>query len=192
MPKGQYHFPEGEEKLQDTATESAVGSPPYYLGRSWTTEEFQSWIKTHQLPVTDPVIAKIVNYIRVTYDDDVKIGGVGYCFGGRHVFRLMGSGVIVVGVVNHPSFFTMEEVQKLGTGKKLAIFATEKDDILPPAKRRATQDVLTREGATWMSTVFSGSEHGFSVRGDLNVKEVRFAKEKLLKELWNGLMIGYE
>ena len=84
--------------------------------------------------------------------------------------RLMGSGVIDVGVVNHPSFFTMAEVEKLGREKKLAIYAAETDDILPAEKRRATEDILINKGVTWTSTVFSGTEHGFSVRGDLSVK----------------------
>ena len=50
-----------------------------------------------------------MQYIRKTYGEDVKIGGVGYCFGGRFIMRLMGSGVIDVGVVNHPSFYTLDE-----------------------------------------------------------------------------------
>ena len=32
-----------------------------------------------------------------------------------------------------------------------------------------------------MSTVFSGTEHGFSVRGDLGIREVRLAKEYAFK-----------
>jgi hypothetical protein len=37
---------------------------------------------------------------------------------------------------------------------------------------------LTKIGVIWMSSVFSGTEHGVAVRGDLDKKEVRFAKEK--------------
>jgi dienelactone hydrolase len=90
--------------------------------------------------------------------------------------RLMGAGVISAGVVNHLSFYTMDEVGLLGEGQRLTIFAAEKDDILPTEKRRETEDVLKKTGATWTSTVFSGTEHGFGVRGDLSIKEVRLAK----------------
>ncbi|KUJ06802.1 uncharacterized protein LY89DRAFT_602432 [Mollisia scopiformis] len=131
----------------------------------------------HEPEVTDPILEKIVSWIHESYGQGVKIGGVGYCFGGRYVMRLMGAGVIDVGVVNHPSFFNMDEVGKLGRGKRLAIFAAERDDILPAEERRGTEDVLTRTGVTWTSTVFSGTEHGFSVRGDLSIKEMRLAKE---------------
>ncbi|PMD62464.1 alpha/beta-hydrolase [Hyaloscypha bicolor E] len=143
--------------------------------------EFEAWKQRHEPPVTDPLLALVVRYIRDQYGQDVKIGGVGYCFGGRYVIRLMGAGFIDVGVVNHPSFFTMEEVHLVTKGKQLAIYAAEVDDILPPEKRRQTEDVLTKTGATWMSTVFGGTEHGFSVRGDLTVKDVRLAKESAFK-----------
>jgi dienelactone hydrolase len=150
--------------------------PPWWKHES--SSEFEQWKKRHEPPVTDPILEKVVRYIRATYGEHVKIGGAGYCFGGRYVIRLMGVGIMDVGVINHPSFFTMEEVGKLGKGKSLAIYAAETDDILPPEKRRATEDLLTKVGATWMSTVFSGTEHGFSVRGDLTVKEVKIAKER--------------
>jgi len=164
--------------VENTETSDAYPflKPPWWKQES--AGEFEAWKKRHETHVTDPILAQVVNYIHDKYGKDVRIGGVGYCFGGRYVIRLMGSGVIDVGVINHPSFFTMEEVGKLTKGKKLAIYAAETDDILPPEKRSQTEEVLTKTAATWMSTVFSGTEHGFSVRGDLTQKEVRLAKER--------------
>mgnify|MGYP003662631403 CR=1 FL=1 len=156
-----------------------------FLKPPWWVQEgpkaFEEWKMRHEPAVTDPLLALVIMYIHKTYGENVRIGGIGYCFGGRYVMRLMGAGIIDVGVVNHPSFFTMEEVAKLGKGQQLAMYAAETDDIMPPEKRRQTEDVLTSMGATWMSTVFSGTEHGFSVRGDLSVKEVRLAKERAFK-----------
>lgn len=40
----------------------------------------------------------------------MKIRGESYCFGGRYVIRLMESDIVTVGVINHPSWFKMEEV----------------------------------------------------------------------------------
>jgi dienelactone hydrolase len=153
--------------------------PPWWTETS--PNDFEAWKKRHEPSVTDPILARVMNYIHDKYGKDAKIGGVGYCFGGRYIIRLMGSGLIDVGVVNHPSFFTMEEVSLLTKGKRLAMYAAEMDDILPPGKRRETEDVLTKVGTTWMSTVCSGTEHGFSVRGDLTQKEVRLAKECAFK-----------
>ena len=178
VPKGSVpNFPEGKEEI---SLDGSDIPPPYFLSKN-TPEEFEMWKKSVEPPITDPIIARVIKYIHERYGEDVRIGGVGYCFGGRYVMRLMGSDVFDVGVVNHPSFFTMEEVEKLGKGKKLAIFAAETDNILTAEKRRATEDILTKTSATWMSTVFSGTHHGFSVRGDLNIKEVRIAKEKAFK-----------
>ena len=92
--------------------------------------------------------------------------------------RLLSQGKIEAGVVNHPSFFTLDEVSALGrpagdeaegeaggerskVWKPLAIFAAETDDILPEEKRRATEDRLKEGGVTWMCTTYAGTLHGF-------------------------------
>jgi dienelactone hydrolase len=105
VPRGGVpHFPAGnDEVLRDVKgrSESEI-PPPYPLATESTPEQFKLWKKSIEPPVTDPIIARVVRYIHETYGKDVKIGGVGYCFGGRYVLRLMGSGVIDVGVVNKP------------------------------------------------------------------------------------------
>lgn len=173
------HFPEGKAKVPPPEEGSDHIPSPY--PKPQTPAEFETWKRTHGPPSVDPLLESVVLYIYKTYGEEVKIGGLGYCFGGRFVMRLMGSGIIDVGVVNHPSFYTLDEVAKLGNGKKLAIYAAETDDIHTPEIRRATEDVLTTAGATWMSTVFSATNHGFSVRGDLSVKMVRLAKERAFR-----------
>lgn len=173
------HFPPGKAAIEPPAADSEDIPPPY--PKVQTEQEFEAWKAATGPAVIDPLIARIVQYIQETYGENVKIAGVGYCFGGRYIMRLMGSGVIDVGVVNHPSFYTLEEVAKLGSGTRLAMYAAETDDIHTPEIRRATEDVLTKSGASWTSTVFSGTEHGFSVRGDVTIKEVRLAKERAFR-----------
>ena len=182
------HFPEGKEEIPPPVEGSDHTPPPY--AKIQTGEEFETWKKTHDPPAIDPILESIVKYIRKTYGEDVKIAGVGYCFGGRFIIRLMGSGVIDVGVVSHPSFYTLDEVAKLERGKKLAIYAAETDEIHTPEIRRATEDALTRAGTTWTSSVFSATHHGLSVRGDLSIKMVRLAKERAFRgavEWFKGL-----
>ena len=173
------HFPEGKEAVLPPSEGADYVPPPY--PKSEAEEEWEEWKRSHGPPAIDPILETIVQYIHKTYGEDVKIAGVGYCFGGRFIIRLLGSGVIDVGVVNHPSFYTLDEVAKVGSGKKLAIYAAETDDIHTPEIRRATEDVLTKAGAAWMSTVFSATTHGFSVRGDLSIKMVRLAKERAFR-----------
>ena len=173
------HFPSGKAAVKPPVEGSGDIPPPY--PKAQTQQDFETWKSTTGPPIMDPLLETIVQYIHETYGEDVRIGGVGYCFGGRYIIRLMGSGVIDVGVVNHPSFYTLDEVGKLRSGKRLAMYAAETDDIHTPELRRATEDVLTNSGATWTSTVFSATEHGFAVRGDLDIKEVRLAKERAFK-----------
>lgn len=156
---------------------------PFAKPPDWNTTgrgnvEFAKWIARHGPDVSDPILDRVIRHIHQTYGPNIEIGAVGYCFGGRYVLRLMGSGAIDVGVVNHPSFFTMEEVASLKAGKRLAIFAAERDDMMPKEQRREVEDVLSTNDVTWMSTVFGGTEHGFAVRGDLGVQAVRTAKER--------------
>ena len=117
VPVGQLpHFLGGKAQRTEVTREAdgdSAGQPPYYRGRPNTKEEFEIWKSTFEPPVTDPLLAKIVKHIHHTYGENVRIGGIGYCFGGRYVMRLMGSGVIDVEVVNHPSFFTIEEVERM-------------------------------------------------------------------------------
>lgn len=38
------------------------------------------------------------------------VGGTGYCFGGKYIFRLLSAAKIKTGVSAHPSFATLEEI----------------------------------------------------------------------------------
>jgi dienelactone hydrolase len=155
------------------------GSPfPVEKPDGWNDELELERYQTQHHPVTvDPILHTIIEWLRQPtstggFGDVANIGAIGYCFGGRYVIRLLGSGGIKAGVVNHPSFFTMEEVEALGPREPkhdsaravqspLAIFAAEEDDIFPETKRRRMEDVLKRIGATWWCSTFSQTKHGF-------------------------------
>ncbi|KFY93039.1 hypothetical protein V500_03947 [Pseudogymnoascus sp. VKM F-4518 (FW-2643)] len=162
-------------------------------------------INDHHPGTVDPMLETVLEWIQRPVDHAEgglggvqRVGAIGYCFGGRYVMRLLAEGKIEAGVVNHPSFYTLDEVSALGRpsgdkleggeadGKKvrvwkpLAIFAAETDDILPEEKRRATEDRLKEGGVTWMCTTYAGTLHGFSVRGDLKDPVVKFARDSAL------------
>jgi dienelactone hydrolase len=59
----------------------------------------------------------------------------------------------------------------------LAIAAAETDHIFPAAKRHETEVILKELGLPYQINLYSGVEHGFSVRGDLNNRVVQYAKE---------------
>lgn len=143
-------------------------------------------INDHHPGTVDPMLETVLEWIQRPADHAEgglggvqRVGAIGYCFGGRYVMRLLAEGKIEAGVVNHPSFYTLDEVSALGrpsrdkseggeadgekakVWKPLAIFAAETDDILPEEKRRATEDRLKEGGVTWMCTTYAGTLHGF-------------------------------
>jgi dienelactone hydrolase len=153
-----------------------VFAPDLYAGQpmpmvkpdGWDDEvEMEKFLEMHHPSTVDPILKKIVSWIHRKSDDHAGFGGVkhlgaiGYCFGGRYVIRLLAAGLVDVGVVNHPSFFTMNDISALPEARPLAIFTAETDEILPEEKRRMTEDILKKNGATWMCTTYSGVDHGF-------------------------------
>lgn len=160
------------------------GDTPYPLLKpeGWDGDkELADFQVRHHPGTVDPIIRTILDWIDAPTSDSgfggvEYLGGIGYCFGGRYVIRLLADGEIEAGVLNHPSFFTIEEVKSLekmrpgninvaevgrSAWSPLAIFAAEEDDIFPETKRRETEDVLKSIGATWLCTTFSQTEHGF-------------------------------
>ena len=81
---------------------------------------------------------------------------------------------ISVGFTAHPSFVTEEELAAI-TGP-LSIAAAETDNIFPVEQRHKSEEILRTTNVPWQINLFSGVEHGFAVRGDLNNPEVKFAQ----------------
>lgn len=55
---------------------------------------------------------------------------------------------------------------------------TETDSIFTTQLRHESEDTLIKAGQPWQINLFSGVAHGFAVRGDLNVKIQKWAKEQ--------------
>jgi dienelactone hydrolase len=122
------------------------------------------------------VDAAVLKGIKALQDRGVtKIGAVGYCFGGKYVVRHYKNG-IKVGYSAHPSFVSDEELAAI-TGP-FSIAAAETDSIFTTELRHKSEGILAKTGQPWQINLFSGTEHGFSVRGDLSDPKQRFAKER--------------
>ncbi|KPM35216.1 hypothetical protein AK830_g11357 [Neonectria ditissima] len=131
----------------------------------------------HTKEFIDPVVLSGIKYLR---DSGVKhIGAVGYCFGAKYLIRHYKDG-IECGFVAHPSFVEAEELAAI-TGP-LSIAAAEVDSIFPAEKRHESEKILIETKQDYQINLFSGVEHGFSVRGDPKVKVQRFAKEQAFRQ----------
>jgi dienelactone hydrolase len=74
--------------------------------------DVMAWIQTSmpKVPDVDPIIETTIKALRSTYGVK-KLGGVGYCFGGKYVCRFLKEGKLDAGYTAHPSFVDAEEVQ---------------------------------------------------------------------------------
>ena len=150
--------------------------------------------KGHLPDTVDPIVEKTLAYMKE--QGAKKIGAVGYCFGGKYVARFLAKGKGVdVGFTAHPSF--VDEAELRGMTGPLSIAAAgklrkpdktwnnaitnniaETDTIFPEDKRHESERILKDMGSIpYQMVLYSGVEHGFAVRGDLNKPEIKFAKE---------------
>lgn len=163
--------------------------------------DFPSW-KANKMPrqhTVDPIYATIIKYLRGELGVK-RLGGVGYCFGGKYVCRWLKEGGLDAGFTAHPSFVEPEElkgirgplsiaaagksygvsclrVSLLWSGRRSRLTDAETDMIFPAEKRRETEDILKKMSVPYQMSLYSDVEHGFGVKGDLSHQRARFAKE---------------
>ncbi|KHJ31424.1 putative dienelactone hydrolase [Erysiphe necator] len=129
----------------------------------------------HTAEFVDPIVEKGLAYLK--RNGFTKIGGVGYCFGGKYVTRLLASGKgLDVGYVAHPSFVTEEELANIKG--PYSISAAEIDKIFTTELRHKSEEILIKTGLPYQINLFGGVSHGFAVRCDLSKKIEKFSKEK--------------
>ena len=83
---------------------------------------------------------------------------------------------IDVGYLAHPSLVTEEELAKVN--RPLSIAAAEIDDIFTTENRHSSEKILAGLGKPYQINLYGGVSHGFSIRGDVTVPHIKFAKEQ--------------
>jgi len=144
--------------------------------------DFMAWLtkgtggnNPHTYEFVDPIVEKSIAFLQEK--GYKKIGSVGYCFGAKYVVRFQTKGKgIDVGFVAHPSFVEEEELAAI-TGP-FSIAAAETDGIFPAEKRHKAEQILINTKQPYQINLYSGTEHGFSVRCDISVKVQKYAKEQ--------------
>ncbi|KAF2796363.1 alpha/beta-hydrolase [Melanomma pulvis-pyrius CBS 109.77] len=139
------------------------------------TLNLTEWRTRHPAAEIDSIIASTITYIRSELGVQ-RIGGVGYCFGGKYVPRFLAQGKgIDVGFIAHPSGLEATEIQNIAG--PISIAAGELDGAFNSTLRRNAEDILTTKNATYQTALYSGAPHGFAVRVDLNIPRQKYAKE---------------
>lgn len=154
--------------------------------RSLTVSQFdlQAWFPNHGQDKTRPSLDNVINGLKAR--GVTTFAAVGYCFGARYVFDLAFDGVIKAAAVAHPSLLEAPaDLEKFkATGVPLLINSCETDSQYPAEKQKAGDEILgggQTEATNYKRAYFPKCEHGFAVRGDLSIPDVKAGKEGAFK-----------
>ncbi|GEQ66866.1 hypothetical protein JCM33374_g529 [Metschnikowia sp. JCM 33374] len=143
--------------------------------------DFPSWLQNHSNEITRPIVDGFLKALREDVGASSFVGLIGYCFGAKFaVQQLAEEGLATVAAIAHPSFVSIEEIAAIK--KPIVISAAEIDPIFTTELRHETEAKLAEIKARYQITLFSGVEHGYSIKGDITNPRVRYAKEKTLAD----------
>lgn len=103
-----------------------VVMPDLFRGDAIGVEELEAglnltgWIAEHPMAEIDGIIGTTIEYMREELEVE-RIGGLGYCFGGKYVPRfLTASGGLDLGFIAHPSNLNEAEIGGITKGISIA------------------------------------------------------------------------
>ncbi|CZT42050.1 related to dienelactone hydrolase family protein [Rhynchosporium secalis] len=133
------------------------------------------WSQRHPQAAIDAIVTSSITAMKKDYGVK-KIGGVGYCFGGKYVARFLAPGKgLDAGFTAHPSNVVADEWK--GVAGPLSIAFGELDASSTPAQRAAAEAIFQSTNITFQTNLYSNAEHGFAVRTNLTDPQKAFAQE---------------
>ncbi|KAK3398804.1 Alpha/Beta hydrolase protein [Sordaria brevicollis] len=143
--------------------------------------QIMDWLKDHLPEHVEPIIDSVIHEMRQNLGVK-RIGGVGYCFGGRYVCRYLkpGTGNIDVGYTAHPTMVSPAELG--GVEGPLSITAAVQDFVFTTEKRHESEVILDNMDIPYQINLFSDVSHGFAVRCDLSKRRHKIAKEAAFEQ----------
>lgn len=163
------------------ANDYLVVMPDLFAGDAISVEEQEAglnlteWRALHPTPEIDRIINTTIAYMRSELDVD-KIGGVGYCFGGKYVPRfLTNEGGIDIGFIAHPSSLTEPEIGAIE--KPISIAAGTLDASFNATAKFRAENLLNTGNITFQSNLYAQAPHGFAVRVNQSIPQQAYAKQ---------------
>ncbi|KAJ5183982.1 hypothetical protein N7492_001598 [Penicillium capsulatum] len=141
--------------------------------------QIMDWVKNHLPLQTDSIIDTVLEEVRGALGCK-RIGGVGYCFGGKYVCRYLKGEKIDAGFIAHPTMVEADELKSIE--RALSIAAAVGDFVFTTEKRRESEDILDQMDVPYQMNLFADAEHGFAVRCDLSQLRQKFAKESTFNQ----------
>ncbi|KAI0313050.1 Alpha/Beta hydrolase protein [Amylostereum chailletii] len=148
------------------------GGPPF------DRERFHA---AHSFPITTERVRAVLEALPA--QGITRVGATGYCYGARLVFDFAFLGKIDAAVVTHPSALEVADLEKYAsTTTPLLINSCDVDKPFPKEKQEAADELLKDFKPGYKRAHWAGCTHGFAVRGDMNIPEVKAGKEGAFKE----------
>ncbi|SPO25957.1 related to AIM2 - cytoplasmic protein involved in mitochondrial function or organization [Ustilago trichophora] len=129
-----------------------------------------------------PALKKWIDDLKASQNYS-RLGGVGYCYGGKLVLALNATDHINVSVANHPSMITKGDMTAL---KNPILFnCAEEDPMFTADYAEQVEKEWSEKGdkaPVHKFVLYPGTVHGFAARPNLADKEVKEAFEKAFVE----------
>ncbi|KAJ4464481.1 dienelactone hydrolase family-domain-containing protein [Lentinula lateritia] len=146
--------------------------------------DLPAWFGRHGPHVARPLLHKVITALKE--QDVTTFASTGYCYGGRLVFDLAFENITSASIANHPSLLkSPDDLEKYFSSSRapLLLNTCTTDEQFPiPAQSQA--DVIFGDGKFapgYKREYFDGCTHGFAVRGDLSIPQVKAGKEGAFK-----------
>lgn len=141
-----------------------------------------AWRARHPQSQVEAIITSALNTTRQHFGA-AKVGGVGYCFGGKYIARFLSSSVssaeegLNAGFTAHPSNTLPSEWEAISPTRPISIAFGEFDASNTAANRTEIEEIFSRGNKTFQTTLYARAEHGFAVRTNLSDPKLAFAQE---------------
>ena len=141
--------------------------------------DYEAWKAKHTSVAADAV-PKWVQAAKQEYGKPgTKFACVGYCFGAPYVCdQLADSGICTAGAFAHPAFLKEHHFRNLR--RPLFLSCADVDHTFDTESRNKAIGVMLEAKVEYHVQLFSGVQHGFAMRGNMEDKYERWVKEKSL------------
>ncbi|EAU32641.1 conserved hypothetical protein [Aspergillus terreus NIH2624] len=115
-----------------------------------------------------------------------------YCFGAPYVCSELAKGTVSAGAFAHPAFLKKHHFANIK--KPLYLSCSEEDHTFNQESRRTALQILQAGKKTYHLQLFSGVEHGFALRGNMDNAYERYVKEQSLQGIvqWFDFWLSLE
>ncbi|KUJ08229.1 alpha/beta-hydrolase [Mollisia scopiformis] len=141
--------------------------------------DYEAW-KTKHMAFADRVVPGWIEEVKRHYGKpNTKYACVGYCFGAPYVCNELASGTVTAGAFAHPAF--LKEHHFFNLKNPLLLSCAEVDHTFDTKSRRRAIDILQEIKVPYQLQLFSGVEHGFALRGNMENPYERHVKEQSME-----------